>query len=88
MHYLSILLTLPLLGAAAILFLPSSGDRLIRWMAVGFTAVTLLFSLWLAAGFDPGSAALQYHESHRWNPRLGATFSLGVDGFSLRQMER
>jgi NADH-quinone oxidoreductase subunit M len=83
MHNLSILLTLPLLGAAAMLFLPPSGGRLIRWTAVSFTAVTLLFSLWLAAGFDAGSAALQYFESHRWNPRLGATFSLGVDGFSL-----
>ena len=83
MHPLSILLIMPLIGAAVILFLPPAHDRLIRWIAVGFTAITFLFSWWLLLGFDPDSAGVQYFESYQWNPRLGATFALGVDGFSL-----
>jgi NADH-quinone oxidoreductase subunit M len=34
-------------------------------------------------GFDTTAPGLQHFETHRWNPRLGATFALGVDGFSL-----
>ncbi|MEN8167298.1 MAG: NADH-quinone oxidoreductase subunit M [Pseudomonadota bacterium] len=83
MHSLTILLILPLIGAAVVLFLPSSDGRMIRWMAMSFTAITLLFSGWLVAGFDTNIPGLQYFQTHQWNPRLGATFALGVDGFSL-----
>lgn len=83
MHSLTILLILPLIGAAIILFLPSTNGQLVRWTAMSTTAITLIFSWWLVAGFDSSIPDLQYFETHQWNPRLGATFALGVDGFSL-----
>ena len=83
MHALTLLLILPFVGAVTVLFLPSAHGRLIRWVAATFAAATLVYSWWLVLGFDSSTAGLQYFESHEWNPRLGATFALGVDGFSL-----
>jgi len=80
---LRILLLLPLAGALLIAFLPGRNGVLIRRVALGLTAATLGWSLWLASTFDPSLAGVQLFESHVWNPRLGSAFSLGVDGVSL-----
>ncbi len=83
MYPLTTLLLLPSLGALVILALPAAKGRLIRRAAAGVAAVTLAYACWLMRGFDRSATGMQYFESHAWNPRLGATFSLGVDGFSL-----
>jgi NADH-quinone oxidoreductase subunit M len=80
---LRILLLLPLAGALLIAFLPGRNGVLIRRVALGLTAATLGWALWLASAFDPSVAGVQLFESHIWNPRLGSAFSLGVDGLSL-----
>ena len=77
---LSLLLLLPLLGVMAVSLAPS---RLARPLA-GFAAlVTLAFACLLAVQFDAAEGGVQFFETHRWNPRLGSAFSLGIDGFSL-----
>jgi len=83
MGVLSVLLLLPSIGALVVMLLPSGNNRLIRRVAIGSGVVTLIFSWWLVLGFDTTEPGLQFFETHRWNPRLGATFALGVDGFSL-----
>jgi len=77
---LSTLLLIPLVGIVMITLLPS---RFSRSLAL-ITASAALFQGWvLITLFDTRSAAIQLLESYRWNPRLGSSFSLGIDGFSL-----
>jgi len=83
MGYLSLLLALPLVGAALIALLPGDNTSLIRRLAVTAALATLCLSWALALGFDTAAAGMQYAESTHWNERLGTTYALGVDGVSL-----
>ena len=83
MGYLTLLLVLPLFGAALIAFMPGDNHRLIRGVANGASVLTLLVALWILSQFDSGSSALQFFEHIPWNPRLGTSYALGVDGFSM-----
>ena len=77
------LLLLPLFGAALIGVMPLSSGRLIRGLALGCSILTMIVAWSLLADFDPGNAGQQLQVRYSWNPRLGASFILGVDGFSL-----
>ena len=83
MGILTFLLILPLFGAGLIAALPSGNDRMIRGVALVSAGLTLLLAWGLLLEFDASWAGQQFVEVHRWNPRLGTSFSLGVDGFSL-----
>jgi NADH-quinone oxidoreductase subunit M len=80
---LSLLLLIPLLGAATVAVLPADNPRLIRATAIAAAVMALIFSWSLLNEFDTAQAGLQLYEHHRWNPRLGTAFSLGIDGFSF-----
>lgn len=79
---LRILFFLPLLGAGVILFLPPRALSWIRGIATLSSAATLAFAAILMMQFDATQAGVQYFETHTWNPRLGTSFSLGLDGLS------
>jgi NADH-quinone oxidoreductase subunit M len=80
---LRILLLIPVLGAVLIALLPSKNLRLIRFVAL-LTAGSALGLAWgLISQYDASLSAIQLYETHVWNPRLGSTFSLGVDGVSF-----
>lgn len=83
MPKLTLLLLLPLFGALAIVLLPSRSAGAIRRVAVLAASLTLLFAWSLLAVFDPATSGVQLYEAHRWNPRLGSSFALGIDGFSF-----
>lgn len=83
MGILTLLLAVPLFGAGLIAAMPSDSGRLIRGIALGTGVLTLATAWGLLAGFDPDISGLQFSEVHRWNPRMGTSFALGVDGFSL-----
>ena len=56
-----------------------------KQVALAFALVTLLLTIAIAAGFDPGSAGdaqFQYVEQHEWIPSFGVSYALGVDGIS------
>ena len=80
---LKLLLLLPVVGAAVIGVMPARRVALIRRMAFAFAAFTLAYSCALLARYDPSEAGIQLLESHSWNVRLGTSFALAVDGFSL-----
>ena len=80
---LSILLFIPLLGAAAIAATPNRQAVLVQRIALAATVGALAYSLLLLSRFDASTPAIQFAESYTWNPRLGARFSFGVDAFSL-----
>ncbi len=83
MHELTYLILLPVAGAAIIAILPSRQYQLIRYLAI-FSAVVALLQSWsLLMGFDSSSSAMQFVEQTAWNPRLGTSYSLAIDGISL-----
>jgi NADH-quinone oxidoreductase subunit M len=82
MGLLTLLLLLPLLGALPVALVPGSQLRLIRSLAIGASASALILAWGLMPGFDLATPGVQYAEVAEWNPRLGAAFALGLDGFS------
>lgn len=80
---LKLLLLAPLMGAVLLALLPSRNAAFLRRVAALVAGIALLGSLWLLAGFDAASAAFQFFETQPWNPRVGSSLALGVDGISL-----
>lgn len=80
---LSLLIWLPILGGfAALAFGPERANQ-VRWFALLVTFATFLLSIPLYAGFDAGSAAMQFVEKHLWIEAFKIHYHLGVDGISL-----
>ena len=55
----------------------------IRCIASAGSLPGLILSLFLVAGFDSGSAAMQFVESTVWIARFNIRYALGIDGISL-----
>ncbi len=83
MHLLTQLLVLPLLGALFVAVLPGERKGAIRFVALLSGAATLAFAWSLIGPFDTAGAGLQFSEYVSWNPRLGTSYSLGIDGISF-----
>ena len=83
MHKLTILMLLPLIGAAIIATLPAQQHKIIRGIAILAAMAAMIQSWLLYAAFDTSSAAFQFAEHTDWNTRLGTSYSLAVDGISL-----
>jgi len=77
---LSALLVLPLVGAAAVLFVPA---RRLRETALAFSLAEFVVSLGLWWAYDTGTAAMQFTQTLPWLPDWGIMYRVGVDGISL-----
>ena len=77
---LSIVLWLPLIAAVIVLFLRER--RAMFAAAVAGSALSLILSVAVWAGFNPGDG-MQFRETFDWLPALGIQYALGVDGISL-----
>ena len=82
MHSLTLLLLLPIIGAAIISILPSQ-SLLIRKVAVIVATLTLFYAASFLFVFDINSSALQFSKIVPWNTRLGTSFAVGIDGISF-----
>src|SRR4029077_9359878 len=81
-HYLSLILFLPLAGAALLLVVPKQNENAIRWIANIVALLGFLISVPLWFWFDPRGAGFQLVERAEWIPSIGAEYYLGVDGLS------
>jgi NADH-quinone oxidoreductase subunit M len=75
---LSVMLLVPMLGAAACLFV---GDKAARAIALAATAANLALGIALWAGYDIGGAQWQFVE--RAPIFAGFSWALGIDGIAL-----
>ncbi len=82
-HLLSIVLFTPLAGAVLLLFVPQKRADAIRWIANAFAVAGFLISLPLWFRYEPFGDAWQFVERADWIPSIGASYYLGVDGFSV-----
>ena len=84
--YLSVLILVPLLGAAMILTV-SGPAAVVARNARAVALWTSLFAFGLSAAmwaaFDPGAVGYQFVERASWIPGLGVEYHLGVDGISM-----
>ncbi|NMF66826.1 NADH-quinone oxidoreductase subunit M [Brasilonema octagenarum UFV-E1] len=81
---LSILIWLPILGAAVISLLPRTIPAInIRLTALTVTGLVLLWNIFLLFKFDISLPGMQLQEYLPWNETLGLSYQLGVDGLSI-----
>ncbi|MHC5614370.1 MAG: NADH-quinone oxidoreductase subunit M [Nostoc sp.] len=81
---LSILILVPLIGAALIGFSPSGiTGKFARVVALVFASIAFLWTIVLAIQFHPGEITQQFAESIPWIDVLGLNYNLGIDGLSL-----
>src|SRR3712207_2444320 len=79
---LSLVVFSPLVGVLALLFVPGSNERLIRWVALAAALFSLAFSLPLI-GYNPSGEEFQFREDLEWISAFGMRYTLGVDGISV-----
>ena len=82
-HLLSVLIALPMIGAALLLFFPRGADDAIRKVTLLVTIAEFLLSLVVVARFDVATAGMQLVERAPWIPQYGISYIVGVDGISL-----
>lgn len=81
--WLTLLLLVPMVGAAVVAGLPRGFTRT-REVALGISVVTLLLGVITAFQFDLGSSTqYQLAEVYPWIPQFGVSFALGIDGIAL-----
>jgi len=80
---LTIIMMLPLLGAALIALIPSTQERLVKQVALATTLVVAVATLFKAMSFDVENTELQFRQSYSWIPSFGINWGLGVDGIAL-----
>jgi NAD(P)H-quinone oxidoreductase subunit 4 len=81
---LSILLWLPVLGAAIVGFFPNKLERTkLRQIAIAFAIASFAWTLILLTQFDLSNPGLQFKEYFSWAEPIGLSYSLAVDGLSL-----
>src|SRR5437870_3687582 len=85
-HLLTILILLPVVGAATTVvysFTPGARESHHRWIAFAFTALVFLLSLLLLIETTPSASALRFEENYSWIASIGARYHVAVDGISL-----
>jgi NADH-quinone oxidoreductase subunit M len=81
-HLLSIILFLPLAGAALLLLVGNRNENTVRWIANIVALAGFLVSVPLWFLYNPRDPEFQFVERAPWIPSIGAEYYLGVDGFS------
>lgn len=78
---LTLSIFVPLLAAVLLLMLPDR-EKVLHTTAVGFAGIPLVLLVIVWARFQ-GTGGFEQIESAQWIPTMGASYVVGVDGFSL-----
>ena len=80
---LTLLLALPVVGGATLLFIPSPRTGMLFRGAMVFSGLAFLWSIKLLSQFDGRLAEMQFVEHAAWVPAYGIEYIVGIDGISL-----
>ncbi len=81
--YLTTLVALPAVGAAAVTLMPSSREKAIKAVGLLFALAATVVSVAVLIEFDTGRSSFQLVSEHPWIEGWGISWKLGVDGISL-----
>jgi proton-translocating NADH-quinone oxidoreductase chain M len=82
-HLLISILAFPLAGAFLLLFVPSNKPKLLKLIALNFSSLPFIGSLFLWAYFKKSFGQFQFVTKLYWLSSLNLNMTLGVDGISL-----
>src|SRR6266511_4225014 len=82
-HLVSLVVFVPLAGAALLLFFPESQAKAAKWFALAVSVGEFALSVPLWTRFAIGESGFQFSERMAWIPSLGISYSVGIDGISL-----
>ncbi|MFD6199732.1 NADH-quinone oxidoreductase subunit M [Mycobacteriaceae bacterium NPDC060252] len=74
---------IPLVGAGAVLIMPTHQRTLAKYVALGASVLVLIVAIALAVAFDPAGPQYQFVESVTWIPAFGMKYAVGLDGIAL-----
>ena len=83
MKWLTLLMLLPLAGAAVIAVLPKGNEKAAKQSALVTTLVVMAATITMAVGFQRDNVDLQFVEKYSWIPSFGINYALGVDAIAL-----
>ena len=83
MKWLTLLMLLPLAGAAIISALPKASEKAAKQAALGTTLVVMAATIAMAVRFKRDNVDLQFVEKYSWIPSFGINYALGVDAIAL-----
>jgi NADH-quinone oxidoreductase subunit M len=83
MKWLTLLMLLPLVGAAVIAVLPKGNEKAAKQSALVTTLVVMAATITMAVGFQRDNVDLQFVEKYSWIPSFGINYALGVDAIAL-----
>ncbi|HEY6101907.1 MAG TPA: NADH-quinone oxidoreductase subunit M [bacterium] len=80
---LSVLIFLPVVGAAVVAVIDRRRVGVIQWAGLVVALAALALAVILAVRFEAGTAAMQFEEHAPWIPASGIGYHLGMDGIAL-----
>jgi NADH-quinone oxidoreductase subunit M len=83
MKWLTLLMLLPIAGAAIIAALPKANEKAAKQAALATTLAVTVATIAMAVGFERDNANLQFVEKYSWIPSFGINYALGVDAIAL-----
>ena len=83
MNYLTLIMAIPLVGAALIATLPQTKSLLAKQMALGTTLIAAVATILMTVKFERANTDLQFVESYDWIKSFGIKYAVGVDGIAL-----
>lgn len=81
-NILTVIVFLPILAGAVMLFIPPKNRDLIHRFALVVGLVCFLLSLFVYFSFDINGPRYQFQQQYQWLPALGITYHVGVDGIT------
>jgi NADH-quinone oxidoreductase subunit M len=83
MNYLTLIMGIPLIGAALIATLPQTKSLLAKQFALGTTLIAAIATIFMTIEFERANTDLQFVESYDWIKSFGIKYAVGVDGIAL-----
>lgn len=83
MNYLTLIMAIPLVGAALIATLPQAKSLLAKQFALGTTLIAAVATILMTVKFERANTDLQFVESYDWIKAFGIKYAVGVDGIAL-----
>jgi NADH-quinone oxidoreductase subunit M len=86
---LTLMVFIPLLGMALVMFVPKDKEHLTKWVALAIAAVPVILGVYLFKNFDnnfsvaSGNYGMQFIHHFVWIPSFNIEFYFGVDGLSV-----